>query len=91
MPDLGEVSERGGSAYLYEIEMGKMSELEVKWHCFARRAALEKRLSPKSGCPRTLGHTSQPMAYGSCQLWEISLKWGNLIFLVVRGMLGESV
>lgn len=78
----------GGSAYLCEMEMGKMSELEVKWHCFARRAALEKRLSPRSGCQRTLGHTSQCMAYGSCRLWETGLKRGNLIFFVVRGMLG---
>lgn len=44
MPDLEEARERGlreGGRFIYnEIEIGKVSELEVKWHCFAARVAL---------------------------------------------------
>lgn len=40
MPDLGKARE-GGYVIYSEIEIGKVSELEVKWHCFAERVALQ--------------------------------------------------
>lgn len=70
MPDLGEESE-GGKIIYSEIEIGKVSELEVKWHCFAGRVFLQNGQNVRGGsldAAWNLSHPSQPMAYSSCQL-----------------------
>lgn len=42
MPDLGQARVEGGGRFIYsEIEIGKVSQPEVKWHCFAGRVALQ--------------------------------------------------
>lgn len=48
MPDLGEEKEAGQVIYS-EIEIGKVSELEVKWRCFAGRVALQNGQNARGG------------------------------------------
>lgn len=65
----------GGAVYLCEIEMGLMSELEVKWHCFVRRVAPQKGAQSKEWLPgESVPHLP---AHG---IWQLSALDGETYF-----------
>lgn len=48
MPDLREAKTEGGRFIYSEAEIGKVSELKVKWYCFAGRVQNAGGSSPKA-------------------------------------------
>lgn len=89
MPDLGEEKE-GGQVIYSEIEIGKVSELEVKWRCFAGRVALQNGQNARGGSREAawnLSHAPQPRAPSSCKLQKTILR-PRKIFSCIEGCTG---
>lgn len=90
MPDLGEEKE-GGQVIYSEIEIGKVSELQVKWCCFAGRVALQDGQTARGSSLEAAWNLSpapQPRAPKQLPAPESHPWMQENIFLVLRGAPG---
>ena len=85
--------EKRGRFIYSEIEIGKVSAFEVKWHRFAGTVALQNKQVARGGSLEDawkLYPTLQLRAHGSCQLQKTALGPRNLFSCYGRAHWGEG-